>query len=380
VASRAILKSRRLALLLPSVDCGGAERIMITLLRALADHGIPMDLVLGRSFGAFLSDVPSDVRIIELGSSRMRWAVPKLALYLRRERPYALLSRMSHANMAAICARKISGSDVRVVIVEASHLSCQIADGKMGRLSRSIMRRLYPLAQVIVGVSEGVARDLEQVLRLPPASVRTIYNPVVQRVAERVADAQNLHPWLQDKHLPVFLAVGRLADVKDYPTLLRAFALVLRDLPARLLILGEGPQRNDLQQLAQHLQVNDHFALPGYTANPYSALARADAFVLSSRYEGLPNAMIEALACGCPVVSTDCPSGPAEILQSGRYGELVPVGDVQSLAAAMLRTVERPISATLLRSRSAAFTLERALPEYLSALGYPSSHSKASAA
>jgi glycosyltransferase involved in cell wall biosynthesis len=362
---------RRLALLLPSVECGGAERIMVSLLRGLAERGVPVDLVLGRAQGHFLAQVPRDVRVVDLHASRMRWAIRALSRYLRSERPYALLSRMTHTNLAAICAVKLARTDVKLAIVEASDLSAQISSGKLNWAMQSLIRRLYPLADTLIGVSDGVSRDLERHLRLSPGTVHRIYNPVIDNIDQRAATEEGVHPWLVNREWPTFVAVGRLAAVKDYPTLLRAFAAVRLRRPTKLAILGEGPDRKRLEQLRGELDLQADVVLPGFTDNPYSWMSRASALVLSSRFEGLPNALIEALACGCPVVATDCPSGPREIVAGGEYGQLVPPGDHQALAEAMLRCLDAPVDRDKLRRRGSEFSLQHALPKYFAALQYP---------
>ena len=375
-----LARNRRIALFMPTLHCGGAERSMVNLLHGMAGANVPLDLILVRAKGPLLAEVPPQVRVIDLRASQMRYGIWRLANYLRRERPHAVLSRMNYANLAAIAARQLARVNVRIVVVEASNASAQAAERRQHRLIEPLMRLLYPRADAIVAVSDGVAQDLRSRLGLARQRVQVIYNPVADRVG-RLADAsQSVHPWLHDGSIPVFLSVGRLAAVKDFSTLIQAFAMVLRTRPARLLILGEGDERGRLESLRDALGIGDHVAMPGYSSNPYPSMRRAAAYVLSSRYEGLPNALIEALVCGCPVVSTRCPSGPAEILADGTYGHLVPLGDVPALAAAMHSAVEHNWNRELLRRRGCEFSLSHALPRYLEALDYPHSGPGAEAA
>jgi glycosyltransferase involved in cell wall biosynthesis len=233
--------------------------------------------------------------------------------------------------------------------------------------------RTYPFADAVVAVSSELADDLSAVAGLPRGLIRTVYNPVVGPELPALAAEPAGHPWLRPGGPPVVLGAGRLVEQKDFPTLLRAFALVRRERPARLVILGEGPAgaREGLAALAAGLGVAADLDLPGFVANPYAYMARAAAFALSSLHEGLPGVLIQALACGCPVVSTDCPSGPREILDGGRYGRLVPVGDHEALARAILACLDDPSGREERVARAAAFGLERAVDRYLELIGRP---------
>jgi glycosyltransferase involved in cell wall biosynthesis len=363
--------SPRLAMFLPSLRGGGAERMMVNLLRGMTDAGIPVDLVLAQAEGTFLSDVPPSVRVIDCRASHVRHAIWPLARYLRRERPYGLLSRLCHANVAAAIARMLARVDTRLMMIEDSTLSANIAVGGLPRTMVELMRRLYPRADAIAAVSEGVARDLEIQLGLSLGRVRVIYNPVVDASLLSRAQLPPTHDWLDRPEVPVFLAVGRLNVAKDYETLLRAFAILRAQRPARLLILGEGEERRRLEMLVAQLGLQSDVQLPGFSDNAYAAMRCASAFVLSSRFEGLPGVLIEALACGCPVVSTDCPSGPAEILAGGKYGLLAPTGNPTALSCAMLEVLSRNWDRNALRTRGQSFSLSAALPQYLEALQYP---------
>ena len=194
--------------------------------------------------------------------------------------------------------------------------------------------------------------------------VHVVYNPVVTEEMERKSREPVDHPWIGGDGPPVILAVGRLDAQKDFPTLLAAFARLLTRRPARLIVLGEGKKRPHLLSLARRLGVAEHVDFPGFADNPYAFMARASLFVLSSRREGLPTVLIEAMACGCPVVSTDCPYGPREILEDGRHGPLAPVGDAEALAAAMARTLDAPPRPEALRERASFFNVARAINRY----------------
>ena len=289
-------------------------------------------------------------------SNRMsRWAV-RLAAYLDHERPDALLAMLTPSVAAATMATRLAGHQVRVV---------GTLHAKMG--SRRWLRRAkraYPHADASVGVSRGVASELSEVVGVPVGRVHTIYNPVVSEALVRNSDQPAGHPWLDNPGPRVILAAGRLSKQKDFPTLLTAFAKLRERCPARLIVLGKGHLRPALESQAKELRIFDDVDFPGFARNPFAFMTKASLFVLSSRYEGLPTVLIEAMACGCPVVSTDTPFGPDEILEDGRWGELVPVGDAKALSEAMLRTLENPSPGDALRKRASAFGIEQAVDRY----------------
>lgn len=372
---------------------------MVRLASAFAERGHRVDLVLGRGQGHFLDEIPDAVRLVNLGgrsafgvvpalladpSSARRFApallsanppwvlgrVPALEHYLRRERPDAMLSGLNYSNLAALWARKLAGGSTRLVVSEHNTLSVQVANDprRRERALPKLVRHFYPWADALVAVSEGVADDLAQVSGFERARVRVIYNPVVAPEIEKLAREPAPHPWFEPDAPPVVLGAGKLKPQKDFPTLLRAFARVRAVRSIRLVVLGQGPERRRLETLARELGVERDVALLGFVKNPFAFMARSSAFVLSSAWEGLANVVIEAMACGCPVVSTDCPSGPAEILERGRYGPLVRVGDDAALARAIERTLDTPTPPDRLRARAADFSVDRSADEYLRVL------------
>jgi glycosyltransferase involved in cell wall biosynthesis len=277
-----------------------------------------------------------------------------------------LVSSMSHANLVALWAAKLARSATPVVVTEHNTLSQ--AAGEDGALAKGIwphlLRLFYPWAASVVAVSRGAADDLSRTSGLPRDRVQVVYNPVITRAILAQAEKDPGHPWFAPGEPPVILGVGRLTRQKDFPTLLRAFAQVRRRRPARLIILGEGEDRVALEKLRDELGLTDDVALPGFQENAMAYMAHSALFALSSAWEGLPTVLIEALAAGTQVVSTDCPSGPREILQDGRLGRLVPVGDSAALARAILETLERP-SQAVPPDALTPFTMDAAVDEYL---------------
>lgn len=324
-----------LAMFLPTLGGGGAERVMIDLARHAAARGRAVDVVVLNHSGAVTSDLGPGVTIVDLGRRRAATALPALLSYLRRARPPALLSTLEHVNVLAVVAARLVGG-IRVVLREANTFGSDLnGGGAKGWFVRTAMRWTYRAADAVVAVSSGVADGLVTGLGVPAERVHVIYNPVITPRVLEGAKAMPEHSWFEGDGPPVIVAVGRLAEQKGFDVLLRAFTAVRAGRPCRLLVLGEGPLRDELSEAARKLGIESDVAFPGFVANPFGYMAHAELFVLSSRWEGLPNVLIQALAVGAPAVATDCPSGPREILDGGRFGRLVPVDDAPALAAAI---------------------------------------------
>ncbi len=328
--------AQRLAIFLPGLYDGGAERTLLNLAEAMAAKGFPVDLVLSRAEGPYMTEVPDSVRVVDLKASRVLLCLPALVRYLRSERPVAMLATL-YANIVAVWARRITGLPGRVVLNEQNTLS-SVAKGEHDlrwQAYPALSRLFYPWADGVTAVSQGVADDLIEEIRLSPDSIRVVYNPIVTPGLYEKSHAPLKDPWFRLGEPPVVLGVGRLTGQKAFPVLIEAFAQVRKCRPARLLILGEGEERPSLEGLVRQLGLEEDVRLPGFVANPYAYMARAAVFVLSSRWEGLPTVLVEAMSLGTPVVATDCPSGPREILHGGQYGPIVPMDDPQALAEAI---------------------------------------------
>jgi glycosyltransferase involved in cell wall biosynthesis len=365
---------KRLAIFLPTLVSGGAERALLNLAVGFVRRGYPVDFVLAQCEGSFMGQFPESVRLVELNSRHVRagrsiLSLPALVGYIRKERPAALFTGL-HANVIAIWARRMAGVPLRLAISEQNTLSLQNRMLPIGyrRLMLELIRRNYPLADVIAAVSEGVADDLSRTARIPRDRIQVIHNPIITpELAAKIREDFD-HPWFKPGEPPVILSVGRLNPQKDFPVLFKAFARVRQSLPARLLILGEGPEREALISLIKQLGLEEHISLPGFVPNPYPYMARAAVYVLSSRWEGLPTVLAEALYCGAPLVATDCPSGPREILRGGLYGKLVPVGDVEGIAQAIQTTLEGDVIHPPLESWE-PYEVGTVVSQYLSAIG-----------
>lgn len=360
----------KLALYVPTLTGGGAERTWVTLANALADRGYLVDLVVAQSRGPLRSEVSPKVRLIDL-SCNHKWLVPiRLAKYIRKSKPTTVLAASNQASLVAVCAKFLLMGQVKVIVSIHGTLSLTPAlqvGGLRARLQLRIWRILFSCADAVVAVSNGVAHDFSQLTRIPHERVKVIYNPVISRRMFELAQEEPEVSWPFQDGVPVVLGVGRLVKSKDFATLIRAFAKVRVRKPARLVILGEGPERVALEALIQQLHLRAHVVLPGFVSNPYPYMKRASVFVLSSIREGLGNVLIEALALGAPVIATECPHGPAEILQGGRLGRLVPVGDSDALAEAIMASLD---NATMpAKANLACFTVDRAVRQYQELLG-----------
>lgn len=386
----------RVALLLDNLSSGGVQRVVLTLAENWRARGVAVDLLLCRDGGAMADQVPCgvDVKLLgrsdgfEAGRVALRaagWragpvlrmlrhghtpsvlrALPGLCDYLRAERPVGLLSAKPMTSLLALRARHLATVPTRVVAVEQTHLGERVrgAAAPYWREVPALARAFYPEADVLVAASQGVADDLKQRLGPRGSRVEVLPNPVLPPDA---GDLPVPHPWLAGP-LPVVLGIGSLNPQKDFATLLRAFARLRACRPARLVILGEGPLRGDLERQIRQLDIAGDCLLPGFVREPARWLRHANLFCLSSRYEGFGMVVAEALACGCPVVSTDCPSGPGEILAHGRYGQLVPINDPERLAQAMQAALEQPRDRERLRHRAAAYAPARIADRYLELL------------
>jgi glycosyltransferase involved in cell wall biosynthesis len=355
-----------IAFFLPSLHGGGAQRVVVNLIQGIVERGLPVDVVLVAAEGAFLDQLPEAVRLVDLRAPRVLRSLPPLIRYLRRERPRVLVSSMTHANLVALWAAKLARRNTPVIVTV--HTTHSRGSGKNGRpaggLRPRLMRAFYPWSARVVAVSRGAADDLISTVGVPPHRVEVIYNPVITPAMAQLARQATDHPWLAPGQPPVIVGAGRLTRAKDFPTLIRAFAEVRRQRQARLIILGEGEERANLMALVDELGLGDDVTLPGFRENALAYMASSAVFVLSSAWEGLPTVLIEALAAGARVVSTDCPSGPREILQGGRLGALVPVGDPAALARAITESLDGPAGPIPFDALT-PFTRDAAVDHYL---------------
>lgn len=338
-----LARGKTIAFFIPSIEGGGVERNLVNLCRGFLAIGYAADVLYCRATQAFHDQLPAGVRLVQLatpasirlaqGRAGVSFAAqPALFRYLRNTPPSALIAMQSSA--VAVWAWRLAGRPATLVVRESNTPTAAMQD--LRATARAVLwlkRWSYPQSDAVVANSQGAADDLARVLGVARERVEVVYNPTYDpSIAERARVPLD-HPWFQAGQPPVVLGSGRLVPQKDFASLLRAFAQLRQKLPARLVIIGEGAERSALEQLACELGIAADLALPGFVANPYQYMARAAVFALSSRYEGLPNVLIEAAGLGLPIAAFDCPSGPREILLGGRAGVLAPLGDIAALAA-----------------------------------------------
>jgi glycosyltransferase involved in cell wall biosynthesis len=400
-------QSRRVSFLLDNLAGGGAEKVILNLASGFARLGHPVDVLVCKMEGPLCDKIPENVNLVQLKASSslrgffyalvvdpasFRYVVkmfiqarklpgtfrfmPAVVDYLKTSHPAGLLSALPRANINAVLAKRCSGESTRVIVGVHVNYSVQEhedqGDNKPGvGYMQAFVRRYYRQADAVVAVSKGVADDISKYLRLPRDRVTAIYNPIATREVQALARENTNHPWFESGNVPVILGIGRFVTQKNFPLLLRAFARVREKLPARLVLLGGDEssaeqclQQKELAELAERLGVRDDFDMPGFVDNPFSYMRKAALFVLSSRWEGFGNVLVEALLCGCPVVSTNCPSGPTEILADGKYGRLVPIDDEGELADAICWTLDNPPDKEFLRARGEEFSVDNAVECY----------------
>ncbi|WP_191566693.1 glycosyltransferase [Metabacillus idriensis] len=337
----------KVALFIPVLGFGGAEKVMLTLANGLAEYGHDVDLVLVQKKGALISDVSENVSIIDLNARKTFFSLFKLIRYLRHTRPDILLSALDNANIISSLALAFSFVKTKHIPTLHTNLkrSYQSTRSFVQKINPFLLKGVFKRADRIVAVSNGTAKHCAQFLNIPLEKIEVIYNPVLGTNIHAAAKASLSHPWFLKKDRPVIVAAGRLFEAKDYPTMLQGFAGLIKEMPARLLIAGDGkePLKKELASLAEHLQIKDDIEFLGFTENPYYYMKKADLFVLSSKWEGFGNVLAEALYLGTPVVSSHCESGPEEILNNGEFGTLFPVGDAEKLTEAMKKQLTDPI-------------------------------------
>lgn len=327
-----------IALFLPDMHVGGAERVFLTLAQDFARKGHKVDLVLAHAEGMLLNLIPAGVRVVDLKAARWQ---PMLALsaihgmiaYLKRERPDVCMSTLTGANLVAVMSHRLARSSARLVLREA----CTLQNVR-SNLRRRVMRWLYPYADAVIALNHVISREMEQLIGVPPERLHILANPIHLEEVLQQSQVPIEYPW-QGEELPIVLGIGRLVPQKDFATLIRAFSVVRGQMSARLLILGDGSKRNELEDLVRELGLQDCVSLPGADTNPYRWLRNARVFVLSSRWEGYPNVVLEALALGVPIVATSYDASIGDLLGRNEAVILTPVGDVAALAEAIMKQI-----------------------------------------
>ncbi len=357
------MNNSRIAIVITNLHVGGAERVAINLANSFSRIGYLVDVVLLSATGELIDELLPEIRVVDLQVKRMREVLTPLIRYIRKNRPNALLANMWPITSITLCACKLAMVKTRLVVVEHTTWSkSEICKSPFRRWqAATTMRFTLPFADGIVAVSDGAADDLARFANLNRNDITVIYNPIVGEV--KVTSLHQINDWSESKY-PV-LAVGKLKVVKDFATLLKAFSILINHLDAKLLILGEGECRLALELQAKQLGISDKVIMPGFVKDTTSFYEQANLCVVTSVAEGFSNVIVESLAAGTPVVSTDCPSGPSEILCNGKFGKLVPVGDSLALAQAMLDSLASDYNRDALISRAQDFSIDKSAKKYI---------------
>ncbi len=347
------------------------DRLIQHFVPAISRRGYVVDMLKIQDHGPNLEELPHGVGLIELGTRHVYASFPALVRYLKRRRPVVMMTDKDRVNRTAILACAWARVATRLVVRSGVTISVDLTHrGPLERLlQRSSMSRLYRWAHKVIVPSQGVAENMAAYTGLPIDHIEVVPSPVVPESLFHQPQPRPDHPWFQPGEPPVVLGVGELSARKDFATLVRAFAIVRSQHPCRLVILGHGRLREELILLAKELGVGRDVDLPGFKPTPYRYMAHAAVFAFTSLWEGNPFVLPEALAVGTPVVATDCPSGPREVLQNGRYGHLVAVGDINALAEAILKTLQAPLPADTLREAARPYEIECSTTAYLKAMG-----------
>ena len=358
---------KKIAFFLPDLRCGGAEKVALLLANEFIQQGFYVDMVLSKAQGEFLSELNSQIRIVDLKADRIRHVFKPLLKYLKSEKPDVVLASMWPLTLLAVVAfksAKLSGS-----IIVSDHTTFSQAPLMQKKSMRWFFKYslslVYPFANARVAVSNGVADDLSELGGLKRKSITVISNPV-EINKDLCTEDEGYRKWKSHSGKKI-IAVGALKKEKDYPSLLKAFSLLLKKEDAYLTILGQGDLLTDLKALAVKLDITERVSFAGFSRKPSAWMASSDLLVLSSNCEGFGNVLIEAMSVGTPVVSTDCQSGPKEILENGKYGILVPVGDVSALSKAMYKSINDKHDRDALKNRAAEFSVDKIAKQYIEA-------------
>lgn len=358
---------KKIVLVLPDLITGGAQKVMLNLAKGFADRHYQVDLVTLSGKGDLFSEVPDNVNLVILNQCKhcSLWItsifnVLKFAKRIRNENYDTILSTLTGTNLFITLVILLWRIDIPIFIREAS-----TSHNIKSSFKKWLVRKLYPKTNCIIAVTNEIAREMSELTGINKNAITVIHNPVNLPAIQQQSKDTVKHRWIDNKNQPIIITIGRLIPAKDYGTLIQAMALLNKDTAVRLIVIGDGPERQHITSVINEQGLDNQINLLGHQLNPYAYLIHADALVVSSRYEGFVNVLLEAMALGIPVVSTNCPSGPSEILDNGKYGELVPVGDSTALANAIRKTIENPIEKKILLERTKAFSLNHIVAQYI---------------
>ncbi len=358
----------KIAFILRHLNLGGVEKNTLRMIKNIDTEKYKIDLVvINAEEGDFSEEIPKTVNIINLNSSRALFCFLKLIDYLKKNRPDFMISAKEYVNVVSFISAKLSRVNTKIIATVRTNLEWEYKENYSfsKKITYFLACKIYEKVDYLVAVSYGVKESVEKFLKVERKDIKVIYNPIVDKQIRLLSNKSVKHKWLNGKY-KVIIGSGRLVKQKDFPTLIKAFNILkMDDDDLKLIIIGEGEERKKLGDIIEELNLKNDVDMPGFQINPYSFIKKSDVFVLSSQWEGFGNVLVEAMACGTQVVSTDCFSGPSEILDKGKYGKLVPVGNVNALAKAVKETLTKPLNKEVLKKRARRFSVGRALREYL---------------
>jgi glycosyltransferase involved in cell wall biosynthesis len=366
------MSKKKLAIFVAAISGGGVEKVIVNLVNEFVKKGIAVDLLIADTKKLSTVYISSDVKIIDLKSKRVLFCIPKLIFYLIKTRPYVLFSAMDYVNIIAIISKLISCTSTRIVVSNHAKLEYFIENEKLikFKILKKLTSYLYARADKVIAVSKGLEIMLIKELNLKSSKVSMIYNPIYSESLLKASREDAHDSCAFTNTTPYIISVGRFALEKDYPTLIYAFNEVRKKRDIKLIILGDGPQWDSIQKLIKILDLKNHICTPGFLINPYPLIRNSACFVLSSVNEGFGNVLVEALTLGTPIVSTNCFSGPSEILENGRWGALVPIGDYNRMAKSIIAEIDNKQNRneSLLSSHLEKFTISLVAEKYIQIL------------
>jgi len=360
-----IKNKKKISLFIPTLEGAGAEKVVLTLANGFVSKGYQVDLIVIKLEGAFSKEIDFNVNVINLNCKRIFLSLFPLIKYLRLSNPDILLSSLTHVNIISIIASLLSRVKTKIIVIEHS-LKTKLFKNLTfkNKILDLLMLFTYSKAHSVVSVSKDVAKNISVRSGIELSKIHIIHNPIYSNSILIKSKEKLNHPWFLDDQPPVILSVGRLTEEKNFSLLIRAFANVRKKHNVRLLILGEGKLREQLTLLASQLSIEKDFSMPGFVDNPYAYMSKASLFVMSSDYEGFGNVLVEAMACGTPIISTNCPGGPVEILENGIWGELIPVGDLKALTSSIINMINKKNHSDTSK-RANDFSTDLKIKEYL---------------
>lgn len=345
---------------------GGIARVNLNLAKYFIDKGYQVDIVVVKKVGPYINQVPDKINIVDLKANRALSSIPKLVRYLNKFNPDVLISANNYINVTVAISHKLAKADTQLIL--SVHLDRRYRNSKSPFYRKIIMKYLmnfsYKYADEVVAVSKGVAKYISEVTDKDEDEVKVIYNPIYDKEIIEKSKEKADHPWLNESDVPVVITAARFVEQKNLSLLIRAFKIVSDKSGAKLIILGEGKLEEELKSLVKKLGLDNSISFEGFVSNPYKYIKRADVFALSSDYEGFGNVLVETLAVNTPIVSTDCPSGPSEILKNGEYGILVPVNNEIKLAEGIIKSLNSNNNKNL-HERALDFSIENAGDNYI---------------